>query len=184
MKEEAKDGPNNIARMLLGWFLTFGLRLIPFRPPNIEPILTVQMPFTKHFGWLAGFMFAFINIVLFDVVVGRLGLWTWITALAYGLLAFFSHWYFKKRKGTPINFAVHAIYATLLYDALTGLTIGPLFFHQTFMEALTGQAMFTLYHLLGNVSLALVFSSAIYQSFVTNPKLSLSYIKQKLATSN
>ncbi len=184
MKEQAKNSSNDILKMLVGWVLTFGLRLIPFRPPNIEPILTVQMPFTKHFGWLAGFIFAFLNIILFDVVVGKLGLWTWITALAYGLLALFSHWYFKKRASTAMNFAIHAVYATLLYDAVTGLSVGPLFFHQSFMEALTGQVMFTVYHLLGNVSLALILSPAIYKSLVTNPKLSVSYLKQKLAFSN
>lgn len=184
MEKKENNDSFNIAKMIIGWVLSFGLRLIPFRPPNVEPILSVQAPFTKHFGWIAGFVFAFLNIVLFDLVLGRLGLWTWITASAYGLLALFARWYFKKRKATAINFAIHAVYATLLYDALTGLTIGPIFFQQNFIGALSGQVSFTFYHLLGNVSLAYLFSPVIYKLLVTNPKLSFSYLKQKLVFSN
>jgi hypothetical protein len=75
-----------------------------------------------------GFIFAFINIALFDFISGKMGLWTIITATCYGLLALFSAWYFKHRSGTSLQFAIHAVYATLIYDAITGLTIGPLFF--------------------------------------------------------
>ncbi len=174
----------DIFKMVIGWILTFILRLLPFRVPNVEPILMVQAPFTKQFGWLAGFSFAFLSIFLFDVIVGKVGLWTIVTAMAYGLLALFSHWYFKNRKGSSKNFAIHAIYATLIYDALTGLTMGPIFFHQSFMSAVTGQAIFTIYHLTGNVLLAFLFSPAIYHYLVMNPKFSLNYLKQKLALSN
>lgn len=171
----------DIIKMIVGWVLSFGLRLIPFRPPNIEPILTVQMPFTKKFGFKAGFLFAFLNMVLFDVIVGRVGVWTLLTASVYGLLALFSYWYFKNRKSNSLNYAIHAVYATLIYDALTGLTVGPLFFGQSFMSALSGQFIFTVYHLIGNVSLAFVFSPFIYRFLVANPKVSLTYLRQKLA---
>lgn len=171
----------DLIKMIVGWVLTFILRLIPFRPPNIEPILAVQMPFTKKFGFLAGFLFAFLNMVLFDLVTGKIGLWTLLTASAYGLLALFSHWYFKNRKSTSLNFALHAVYATLIFDTLTGLTIGPLFFGQSFISALSGQFIFTVYHLLGNVTLAFVFSPLIYRFLVTNPKISFAYLKQRLA---
>ncbi len=184
MDKKIENNRFDVIKMSAGWLLTFGLRLLPFRPPNVEPILAVQIAFAKHFGWTAGFMFAFLNIVLYDVILGKFGLWTWITALTYGLLALFSHWYFKKRKTTAINFAIHAVYATLIYDAITGLSIGPLFFGQSFMEALSGQVLFTAYHLLGNVALAFVFSPIIYRLLVINPKFSLSYLKQKLAFSN
>ncbi len=181
MPNKKKKSSFNIVKMVTGWILAIGLRLIPFRPPNLEPILAVQMPLTKRFGFLAGFVFAFLNIFLFDLIVNRLGLWTFITAFTYGLLALFSHWYFKKRKASSLNFAIHAIWATLIYDAITGLSIGPLFFNQSFISALSGQAMFTLYHLVGNVSLAFLFSPLIYRFLALNPKLSLSYLKQEFA---
>lgn len=131
MKKQEKSNPFELIKMILGWALTFVLRLLPFRPPNVEPILAVQMPFTKRFGLLAGFIFASLNIVLFDLIMSKVGLWTFITALTYGCLAFFSHWYFKKRQSSAVNYAVHAIYATLIDDAITGLMIGPVFFSKT-----------------------------------------------------
>ena len=73
--------------------------------------------------------------------------------------------------------------ATLIYDVITGLTIGPLFFNQSFLSALSGQAIFTVYHLIGNVSLALLFSPLVYRFLATNPKLNFSYLKQKIIAS-
>jgi uncharacterized membrane protein len=180
MENKSKKSTFDLFKMISAWILSFGLRLMPFRPPNIEPILAIQMPFTKKFGFIFGFMFAFFNIVIFDVVTGRTGLWTIITASVYGLLALFSAWYFKNRKNKARHYAIHAIYATLIYDALTGLTIGPLFFGQSFYTTLIGQIPFTAYHLLGNVSLALLFSPAIYKFMAANSKLNFSYLKQKL----
>lgn len=165
-------------KLLLGWILSFALRAVPFRPPNLEPILAVQMPFTRHFGTAAGFAFAFLNIALFDAVTGKLGIWTLITALAYGGLALFSAWYFKRRNGTPFQYAVHAVYATLLYDAVTGLSIGPLFFGQSFAEAFFGQIPFTVYHLIGNIALGAIVSPAIYRWVIANPRLEASALRQ------
>lgn len=181
MLKKDKRSSFDVIKMISGWFLTFGLRLLPFRPPNVEPILAVQMPFTKRFGLLAGFIFASLNIVLFDLITNKVGLWTIITALTYGGLAFFSHWYFKKRQSSATNYAIHAIYATLIYDAITGVMMGPILFQQSFISALTGQFIFTVYHLLGNVSLALLFSPIVYHYLVKNPKISFNYLRQKLA---
>jgi hypothetical protein len=41
-------------KFLIGWVLSFVLRLIPFRPPNLEPILAIQTPFTKRYGFIIG----------------------------------------------------------------------------------------------------------------------------------
>lgn len=165
-------------KFLIGWTISFVLRLIPFRPPNIEPILAVQMPFTKKYGFIVGFLFAFINISLFDFFTGKMGVWTIITATCYGFLALFSAWYFKRRSGTSLQYAIHAIYATLIYDAITGLTIGPLFFDQSFQEAFFGQISFTAYHLLGNVTLGALISPMVYRWVITNPRFESAYIKQ------
>ncbi len=152
------------------------IRLIPFRPPNIEPILATSMPFSKAYGKIAGFSFAFLSIVLFDLLVNKVGMWTFITALAYGLLALWAGYYFKNRKNSSMNYAKFAVVGTLAYDGVTGLSIGPLFFNQPFMEALTGQIPFTLWHLLGNVAFAIVLSPALYRFVIENKKLEVSYI--------
>jgi uncharacterized membrane protein len=174
----AKNTVQGWPKFFLGWTISFLLRLVPFRPPNIEPILALQMPFAKQFGFSAGFIFAFLNIVLFDIVTAKVGVWTLVTAFAYGFLALFSSWYFKNRESKALNYALHAVYATILYDALTGLTIGPLFFGQSFVQALLGQIPFTLYHLIGNVTLAAVVSPVIFHWVTNNHRFEFSSIKQ------
>ena len=132
-------------------------RLLPFRPPNVELILASQMPIAKTYGKLAGFLFGALSILAFDLMTGTIGPWTLITAPTYGVLGLFAAWYLKKRVGTK-HFVYFAIAGTLFYDAATGLTVGPLFFHQSFMVAVLGQIPFTLMHLLGNIAFALILS--------------------------
>jgi hypothetical protein len=70
------------------------------------------------------------------------------------------------------------VIGTLFFDAVTGLSIGPLFFNQSFQGALWGQIPFTLWHLMGNISFALILSPAIYKSIIENKKLdNISFIK-------
>lgn len=166
----------NWFKLLTGFGLCLLLRLIPFRPPNIEPILATQMPFSKAYGRIAGFSFAFLSIFLYDVITGKVGQWTFVTAFAYGLLAFWASVYFKNKDNKPITYAKFAIMGTLVYDAVTGLSIGPIFFGQPFMEALVGQIPFTAMHLFGNTALAVFISPAIYKFVIQNKKLETGYI--------
>jgi len=158
----------------LGFIFCFLLRLIPFRPPNIEPLLATQMPFSKSYEKLAGFSFGFFSIILYDMFTGRVGMWTLITGLVYGSLGLFASMYFKNKENTGWNYAKFAFLATIFYDAVTGLTIGPIFFHQSFMNSLIGQIPFTLLHLAGNVGFAFVFSPLIYKYVIENKKFELS----------
>ncbi|MBI2024147.1 hypothetical protein HYT00_02050 [Candidatus Giovannonibacteria bacterium] len=171
----------NWPKFVLGWIISFLVRLIPSRPPNFEPVLSIQMPFSKAYGYLPAFFFAFFNIALYDAVTMRVGVWTWITALIYGLLGIWGYMFFKKRESTAGNYLKFSIMATLAYDALTGLSIGPLFFNQTFTEALIGQIPFTIFHLLGNGALALLVSPLVYR-LVTgqSPILLINYEQVKI----
>lgn len=139
-------------------------RLLPFRPPNVETILASQMPIARRFGALAGFFFGALSILLFDLLTGTVGLWTLITAPAYGVLGLGAWWYLKNRSGKK-HFVYFAIAGTLFYDAATGLTVGPLFFNQPFLAALLGQIPFTMMHILGNIAFAIVLSPALLQWF-------------------
>ena len=161
----------NWFKYIVGFIACLLIRLIPFRPPNIEPILATQMPFAKAYGKYAGFAFAFLSIVIFDIFTSGIGMWTFITAFAYGLLGFWASVYFKNRKNNSWNYAKFAIMGTLAFDIVTGLSVGPLFFPQLFMEALIGQITFTALHLLGNVSFAIVLSPLIYRFVIENKKL-------------
>jgi energy-coupling factor transport system substrate-specific component len=135
-------------------------RLMPFRAPNVEPIMATIMPVGKVYGSVMSFVFGFLSIVLYDSVTSGFGIWTLITALAYGTLGVGATYFFKKHCGWR-NYALYAVIATIFYDAVTGLTLGPLFFHQSFMMSLVGQIPFTVLHLIGNVSFAIVLSPVI-----------------------
>jgi uncharacterized membrane protein len=168
----------NWLKFSVGLVLCLLVRLIPFRPPNIEPILATNMPFSKAYGPYAGFLFAFVSIVLYDVVTSTLGMWSLITASTYGVIGFASFFYFQKYKASALGYAGFAVIGTLFFDAVTGLSIGPLFFNQSFQGALWGQIPFTLWHLMGNISFALILSPAIYKSIIENKKLdNISFIK-------
>ncbi|MEA3399128.1 MAG: hypothetical protein U9R00_01285 [Patescibacteria group bacterium] len=138
--------------------LLFRLIPIPFRVPNIEPIMAAQMPLSKRFNSFSIFFFGFASIAIYDVFTSGIGIWTLITALAYGLVGLVAGFFFKGKKRNYVSFA---IVATLIYDAITGLTLGPLFFGQSFMVSLIGQIPFTLLHLIGNVSFAIILSPLI-----------------------
>jgi uncharacterized membrane protein len=136
------------------------LRLVPFRAPNVEPIMASVMPISKTYGGVASFIFGFLSIALYDSVTSGFGVWTLVTAVSYGLLGLLASYYFKNRSGWK-SYASYAFISTILYDIVTGLTIGPIFFHQSFMISLVGQIPFTILHLIGNVSFAIVLSPVI-----------------------
>ena len=141
-------------------------RLMPFRAPNVEPIMATIMPLGKVYGGIMSFIFGFLSIVLYDSVTSGFGVWTLVTAFAYGTLGAGATYFFKNRSGWK-NYAVYAVVATIFYDAITGLTIGPLFFHQSFIVSFLGQIPFTILHLIGNVSFAIVLSPVIEKWMTT-----------------
>jgi len=162
---------SNWFKFILGVLLCLLIRMIPFRPPNIEPILATQMPFSKAYGPFVGFSFAFLSILLFDFLTRSFGVWSFFTSLTYGVLGIWAFYFFKNRESNKWNYAKFAIIGTLFFDMVTGLLIGPLFFNQSFIQALMGQIPFTLWHLLGNVSFAVILSPAIHHYIIENQKL-------------
>ena len=92
-------GKINWIKFGIGWVLCFFIRMLPFRPPNIEPVLAFQMPFAKRYGYFIGFVFAFLNIIFYDLLTAGLGPWTFITAVAYGSLGLWAAYFFRQRKG-------------------------------------------------------------------------------------
>ncbi len=156
-------------KYIIALLIVFLIRLLPFRAPNVEPIMAVIMPLGKTYGKIVSFSFGFLSIVLFDSITSGIGVWTLITAVAYGILGVGASYFFKNRSGW-MSYAGYAVVATIFYDAITGLTIGPLFFNQSFMISLIGQIPFTILHLLGNVSFAIVLSPLIEKWLVKEEK--------------
>jgi len=161
----------NWLKYIIAFISVLAFRMIPFRAPNIEPIMAVIMPLGKVYGGFMAFIFGAFSIAIYDSVTSGIGIWTLITALAYGTLGLGAQYYFKNRSGWK-SYASYAIIATIFYDAITGLTIGPLFFHQSFVVSLVGQIPFTFLHLLGNVSFAIILSPVIERWLVKGVALS------------
>jgi hypothetical protein len=136
------------------------VRLLPFRAPNLEPVMAMTMPLSRVYGGLYAFVFSVMSIVVYDIFTAGVGIWTLIVAVAYGLVGFGASFYFKNRTGWK-NYALYAFFATIAFDLATGLTLGPIFFGQPFMSAVVGQIPFTIIHLLSNVSFAIVLSPMI-----------------------
>ncbi len=163
-------------KFLAGITVSLLFRLIPFRAPNVEPLLSFQMPYGKLYGPIASFMFGAVSITLYDVVTGRVGIWTLITAFAYGTVGVLSYLFFKNRSASIRNYVSFAILGTIFYDAITGLTIGPIFFHESFTAAFIGQIPFTALHLIGNISFACTLSPIIHYFLVKKREPRASFI--------
>jgi hypothetical protein len=151
---------NKYIKYTISFVLVLVFRLLPFRAPNIEPIMAVSSPLGKNLGGFLGFLFGFLSIVVYDILTLKVGIWTIVTALAYGGVGFLAS-IFMKNKNSWKDYAVYAFWSTIVYDIVTGLTLGPLFFGQSFLVSLVGQIPFTLLHLIGNVSFAIILSPAI-----------------------
>lgn len=151
------------AKLAVSWLGGLAILFVPFRPANAEPVLGTLMPVSKRFGSLASLLFAFLSVAAHDLCTSGIGTWTYITAFSYGIVGIASSFYFKNRAATRWNFLKFGVGGTIAYDALTGLTIGPIFYHQPFMTALVGQIPFTAEHMLGTAAFALLLSPLLYR---------------------
>ena len=172
--------PVGILKFIIGWSAVFLFRLIPFRPPNFEPMLATVMPFSKRYGPIGSFLFGFLGIVLYDAVTSGWGSWTWVTALCYGTLGLSAHYFFKNREASVRNFLLFGVPGTIVYDAVTML-IGPVFGHQSLAVAFVGQIPFTLMHLAGTVTFATLLSPVLYRWVIQNEAFEFSFAAIKKA---
>lgn len=153
-------------KFFLSLLLCLFVRLIPFRVPNVEPIFATMMPVSRAYGAFFGASFAVLSVLLYDILTGTLGMQSIFTIFAYGLIGWWAAKYFANKKGSTMDYIHFSIIGTLAFDALTGLTVGPIFFHQSFLSSLVGQIPFTALHLFGNVTLAFILSPAIYHLLI------------------
>lgn len=131
-------------------------RFIPFRAPNVEPIMASIMPLGRKYGAVVAFLFGFLSIFIFDSLT-HFGSWTWIAGITYGFVGVASVFYFEKFKSSIFNFVIFASLATIFFDLITGVLFAPIF-GQTILNALMLQIPFTILHLAGNVGFALTIS--------------------------
>ncbi len=127
--------------------------------PNIEPLYACSVLVGWKHTYVHTFLFSVLSITIFDFLTARIGSWTIVTGILYGLLGaatvkFSQH---NKKISTEnsrlLNLLGFTIIGTLMYDFLTGCVFGPLMFNQPFLEAVVGQIPFSVLHILGNLVL-------------------------------
>jgi hypothetical protein len=166
---EEKEGNAIKYAITGGGIFLFRLVLLPWRMPNVEPLMAAVMPVSARTSMWQSVIFAVSSIALYDLVTAGWGYWTFGTVIAYGAVAASSHFYFARFPATRFHFLTFGIAATLFYDALTGFTIGPIFWHQTLSAAIVGQIPFTLMHLAGTILFSLVLSPLLLKWYARNP---------------
>jgi hypothetical protein len=143
-------------------------RLIPVRPPNVEPLLAVIMPFSKKFNLLISNTFIILSIFVYDFLTAGIGSYTYSVALSYVIIGLFAYKFFENRKGSIKDYALFSVGSILFFDCLTGLVVGPLALGQSFSVALIGQIPFTLLHLMGGVMFSIILSPLVAKFLETD----------------
>lgn len=115
--------------------------------PNNDPIMGFILPYGKQDkAWKVG-LFAFSTMVAFDFITNKIGIWTWITAVVYGLIAIGFSKYLKNKKSSLRTYTFTAIFGILLFDLVTGPIMSSVVFKISFQLAFMGQIPFTLMHI-------------------------------------
>lgn len=139
--------------------------------PNIEPLFACSVLVGLHQNYWHTFVFAVINIVIFDCLTAGFGPWTVVTGFMYGLLGVVTVIFGKRNRMIfPKNIRLHSlvgftVLGTLAYDFVTGCLLGPLMFNQNFLNAFIGQIPFSIVHILGNFVLV-TSMSFVYEKFI------------------
>lgn len=141
---------SKILGVSIGWILCFIVRLFPWRPPNIEPVLASTIAIASTYGRASSFFFPASIMVMFDLLLGEIGLWTIETAVVYGIVGLLASMFFGGKKRSVMQAVIFSIVATLFYDSVTA-AIGPLEFGMSWKEAYIGQIPFTVNHVIGNI---------------------------------
>lgn len=167
---------SNAPKYILGFLLTAVFRLItPYlHLSNVSPLMATQLTGSKAYGPLIGGLYGTASILLLDLLVGQLGSWSITTSITYGIVGIIGGIYLKNKKASAKNFVIASIIGTLFFDLVTGVLMGPLLYGQPWSSAIIGQIPFTLRHLAGNITFAIILAPWFYRSIMTNPSWSFS----------
>lgn len=172
MKNEIAHSLAGMPKYIAGFIGTLIFRLLsPFLGLwNVSPLMATELAGSKAYGPWVGGLYGAMSIALLDIIVGKVGSWTIVTALTYGAVGVWGAYFFKNRSASARNFVLASVAGTLFFDLITGVLMGPLLYGQPWIAAIVGQIPFTLRHLVGNVFFASVLASWFYRRIMDNPK--------------
>lgn len=161
----------NSPKYFAGFIGTLAFRLLSpfFGLWNVSPLMATELAGAKAFGAWSGFFYGLSSIILVDIIMSKIGLWTIVTSLSYGLVGAFGAIYLQNKKATSANFIVASIIGTLFFDLVTGVLMGPILFGGSFTVAAIGQIPFTARHLAGNIVFAGLLAPWFYKKIIVNP---------------
>jgi hypothetical protein len=126
--------------------------------PNNDPVLGVALPSARKNLW-SGILFAIIAMVSFDIITGKVGIWTLVTSATYAFVILVLGLVFSKMKHVSIKHYLFAsIAGVLIFDAITGPLMSTFIFKQSLFITIMGQIPFTFYHLASTSTYSLVFA--------------------------
>ncbi len=158
-------------KVALLWLACIAVRALPWRIPNVEPVMAAMLPVSAVSGVVLSAVFPAVAMVAFDVMGGAVGIWTPVTALSYAAIGLLASRLFAGKTIRPLSAGFFALYSTLLYDAVTA-ALGPLAFGQGWIETYVGQVPFTINHVLGNIVLCALFSPLLQRWLVSSADVS------------
>jgi hypothetical protein len=164
------ENRKNFFKYLISILAVIAIRLIP-HIPNVEPVMASAMPWAKKYGSAFGMFFAFFSVIIFDIATNTFGAWSWLTAVTYAAIGFCAGIWLKNKENKPLNYVAYSFWATIVYDLITGLSVGVFMFHQSIVATIYGQIPFTAMHLVGNMTFAAIFSPLLYSFVIENKKL-------------
>lgn len=178
MKNNIVQSLAGLPKYAVGFVGTLVFRLLSpfFGLWNVSPLMATELAGSKAYGPWVGGLYAAVSIAVLDVLVGKTGSWTIITALTYGAVGVWGAFFFKKRSASTRNFILASVVGTLFFDLVTGVLMGPLLYGQPWVETIVGQIPFTLRHLAGNMFFASVLAPWFYRKIMDNPQWELSRI--------
>lgn len=178
MKNNIVSSLAGMPKYLAGFVGTLIFRLLsPFLGLwNISPLMATELAGAKAYGPWVGGLYGALSIVLLDMMMGKVGTWTAITAITYGAIGVWGAYFFKGREATAQNFIIASVIGALFFDLITGVLMGPILYGQPWMEAIVGQIPFTLRHVVGNVIFATVLAPWFYRKIMNNPQWEVSRI--------
>ncbi len=144
----------SLKEFLFGFVFSFIVRFLRVFPNN-DPIMGCMLPQARKNAFQAA-AFAFLAMLVFDFFTSGIGIWTYVTATTYALLALFFSFYFSKKKVHYSTYASASIVGVLIFDIITGPLMSSFLFNQSFLFTTLAQIPFTLSHLVSGVSYTLV----------------------------
>lgn len=88
MKNNIVHSLDGALKYVAGFVGTLAVRLItPFIGwSNVSPLMATQLAGSKAYGPIVGGLYGALSMVLLDVLVSKVGPWTILTAVSYGIV--------------------------------------------------------------------------------------------------